>query len=323
MPEPPRLVFVGGSPRSGTTLVQHILDSHPAVLGGPEFDAMPAIVRLWEDMARATRRGRTTWWYDEADLNRAFTALVGTLLLGRHAGPGIEVVSEKTPGNVLVFEQLAARLPDARFVLVRRDPRAVAASLRLVAQRTRAAGEPVPRPTRTLADILDAIARHADAGAAAVEALGDRLHLVDYEQLVAHPRREVWDLCRAVGLDPDEAMLRPEDHEHPRAGAGLGGWRDPQTDGRPLTAAHVDLWRTVLNGRERRLIAARFAGHPLLGSYLGERGSLLTRTELRAVTARPTRVVARRLAAARQGHRPAAATADGGTSPTGRYPASP
>lgn len=32
-----RLIFTGGAARSGTTLVQNILDSHPDIVGGPEF----------------------------------------------------------------------------------------------------------------------------------------------------------------------------------------------------------------------------------------------------------------------------------------------
>ena len=41
-----RFIFVGGAPRSGTTLVQNMLDSHPDILGGPEFIHIPDIINL-------------------------------------------------------------------------------------------------------------------------------------------------------------------------------------------------------------------------------------------------------------------------------------
>lgn len=62
---PPRVVFVGGVPRSGTTLVQRIICSHSDVAGGPEFRFVPRVARLYSDMVAAFRSGSlgewTTW----------------------------------------------------------------------------------------------------------------------------------------------------------------------------------------------------------------------------------------------------------------------
>src|SRR5262245_2335183 len=41
-----RLIFVGGPPRSGTTLVQNMLDCHGEIYGGPEFLHIPDIVQV-------------------------------------------------------------------------------------------------------------------------------------------------------------------------------------------------------------------------------------------------------------------------------------
>ncbi|OGX35566.1 MAG: hypothetical protein A3C36_02920 [Omnitrophica WOR_2 bacterium RIFCSPHIGHO2_02_FULL_52_10] len=40
------LIIVGGVPRSGTTLVQNMLDSHPDIHGLPEFKILIPIMRL-------------------------------------------------------------------------------------------------------------------------------------------------------------------------------------------------------------------------------------------------------------------------------------
>jgi len=51
-----RLVFVGGSPRSGTTLVQRVLNHYPKEYGGPEFDFIPSIAELYQKFLRGLEK---------------------------------------------------------------------------------------------------------------------------------------------------------------------------------------------------------------------------------------------------------------------------
>src|SRR5205085_1802349 len=53
-----RLLFVGGPPRSGTTLVQKVLSAHPDVAGAGEFDFVPRIVDLRNELRASVRSGR-------------------------------------------------------------------------------------------------------------------------------------------------------------------------------------------------------------------------------------------------------------------------
>ena len=41
-----KFIFVGGAGRSGTTMVQNVLDSHPDIIGGPQFRNIPDIIDL-------------------------------------------------------------------------------------------------------------------------------------------------------------------------------------------------------------------------------------------------------------------------------------
>ncbi len=42
--EAPKLALLTGLPRSGTTLLEHILDAHPGIVAGDEFDAFPHLM---------------------------------------------------------------------------------------------------------------------------------------------------------------------------------------------------------------------------------------------------------------------------------------
>lgn len=50
-----RYILVGGAPRSGTTLLQNILDSHPDIVGGPEFMHLRDFVELRKTLVTINR----------------------------------------------------------------------------------------------------------------------------------------------------------------------------------------------------------------------------------------------------------------------------
>ncbi|MEO1139914.1 MAG: sulfotransferase, partial [Pseudomonadota bacterium] len=50
------MIFVGGPPRSGTTLLQRIMGAHQDVFAGPEFDFIPThVFELRKKMLRSIR----------------------------------------------------------------------------------------------------------------------------------------------------------------------------------------------------------------------------------------------------------------------------
>jgi tetratricopeptide (TPR) repeat protein len=96
-------IFIVGMPRSGTTLVEQILASHPAVLGGGERRDFPAALRLC-GVQDARRLGETY--------------LAGLPALG----PGQTRITDKLPANFLHARLIHAALPGARIIHVTRDP---------------------------------------------------------------------------------------------------------------------------------------------------------------------------------------------------------
>ena len=122
-----RPVFVFGLPRSGTTLVEQILSSHPRIFGAGErtfgrrsFERMPAILGSDGPPVECLAS------LDECSIKRLAGEHLGKLNaldLGRH-----DRIVDKLPDNYLYIGLLAAMFPKAVFIHCRRDPRDVAVS---------------------------------------------------------------------------------------------------------------------------------------------------------------------------------------------------
>ncbi len=112
-------VFVLGMPRSGTTLVEQIIASHPEAASAGELD----------------RLGRIGQGLNYDDPNGKFLFTIGakpaaeTAMLGqryvdllRFFAPGARRVIDKMPHNFELLGLIALLLPEARIVHVRRNP---------------------------------------------------------------------------------------------------------------------------------------------------------------------------------------------------------
>ena len=117
-------IFIGGCPRSGTTLLRAMLHAHSRIYAGPEtkvFRDLANIRDRW-DRAPAHQAGVSSEMLD-----RAAAAFSNQLL--SEWGQGFPRVAEKTPGNLLHMTSLARIHPRARFIHIIRDGRAVVNSL--------------------------------------------------------------------------------------------------------------------------------------------------------------------------------------------------
>ncbi len=114
-------IFVTGMPRTGTTLVDRILSSHPDVHSAGELQAMPlAIKQLSGTRSRLILDPETVaaaTALDPAAVGRAYAARAGQHRLradGRHI--------DKLPANFLYIGHIARALPQASIVCLRRGP---------------------------------------------------------------------------------------------------------------------------------------------------------------------------------------------------------
>ncbi|HXI68423.1 MAG TPA: tetratricopeptide repeat protein, partial [Steroidobacteraceae bacterium] len=106
-----RPVFIIGMPRSGTSLTEQILASHPQVFGAGE-------VSYWEQAFTDLQRGAAA-----GDATAALTGVARNYLrrVGARAGAAARV-TDKMPANFLYAGLIHAALPRARFIHMQRHP---------------------------------------------------------------------------------------------------------------------------------------------------------------------------------------------------------
>lgn len=187
-PGPP-VIFVLGMFRSGSTLVEQILGAHPLVRAGGELDLLPRLVRehpqllggLPPALAPALRRA----YREGIEAMRGDAAFV----------------TDKRPDNFLYIGLVKALFPDARFVHTVRHP--LDNCLSVYFQHL--------GPSQPYALALESTAHwytlYRDAMAHWKSLHGDAIVEVDYDALVAEPRRVVADLLARLGLPWDDACM--------------------------------------------------------------------------------------------------------------------
>lgn len=117
-------IFIVGMQRSGSTLVEQILASHPSIEGTAELTEMPNIVRqLGETAARSGKPFETYL----ASLPAARLAALGDSYLDTtkvHRRTARPIFTDKMPNNWMYVGLIRLILPNARIIDVRRDPMA-------------------------------------------------------------------------------------------------------------------------------------------------------------------------------------------------------
>jgi tetratricopeptide (TPR) repeat protein len=107
-----RPVFVVGMPRSGTSLAEQILASHPAVFGAGELPFWSHAAAKYESSTGSGEsRDRLI-----GKLGRDYLRLVGDL------SPDAQRVVDKMPSNFLFLGLIHAALPQARIIHMQRNP---------------------------------------------------------------------------------------------------------------------------------------------------------------------------------------------------------
>lgn len=248
------LVFIGGPPRSGTTLMQRIMGAHTDVFAGPEFDFIPTeITKLRINMTRSIRSGRIDKIIDEKSLDRAFMAFICSLFEKRLEQTGKSVFCEKTPANAFAFSELQEYLPKARYIMMVRDPRDIANSMKSVKDRFIFNGERPPRFVRSIAASVQEINRFYKAGLFAAEK-SSKVLLVYYEDLVSNPDKEIRRVCNHIGVEYQREMQNIERKPFVNASSSDENWYSQADLSKPIQSSGVVSKRFYLGKNDVALI---------------------------------------------------------------------
>lgn len=122
--KPPIILF--GNTRSGTSMVQMLLDRHPDVVQWYE----PRTLWLCADPGRGHDE------FDERDVTDKVRRHIRKQFLKYQKQHGNRIVMEKTPANILKISYVRAIFPEATFLFMVRNPFSFISSVELKWQRT-------------------------------------------------------------------------------------------------------------------------------------------------------------------------------------------
>jgi len=226
-------IFVLGLPRTGTTLVERMLDSHPLVRSVGELNdfalQMSRLARVGVGDARMDKRGMV-----ERSTGLDFRELGQAYLASAQPGDGGENhFIDKMPLNFLYIGLIGAALPGARIVHLRRHPMdACYAIFKTSFQQA----YPFSYDLTELGEYYLAYHRLMVHWR---ELLPGLVFDVDYEQLVREPRSQLESLLDYCGLDWDAACLQFHDNPSASTTASASQVREP------LHARSVGKWRRL------------------------------------------------------------------------------
>jgi tetratricopeptide (TPR) repeat protein len=112
-------VFIVGMPRSGTTLVEQVLASHPEVFGAGERPELPQAVERLAARIGTLPFPESTWTLTGGELRQIGVAYVAAL---RPHAPDARRITDKMLANFHFAGLIHLILPNARIIHVIRDP---------------------------------------------------------------------------------------------------------------------------------------------------------------------------------------------------------
>jgi hypothetical protein len=192
-PDATRRIFVCGMFRSGSSLVEQILASHPDVTAGGEIEFVPALAQRY--FAPSLPRWPKVEGRNRQQLRDAYARHVAR----RH--PDAKVVTDKRPDNFLHLGMIKAMFPEARIVHTRRDPLDNCLSVYCLHL-------PATMPwARELGDIAHWYREQERLMAHWRSIHGSDILELDYDRLVVEPRPVIEALLAHCGLPWNDACL--------------------------------------------------------------------------------------------------------------------
>ena len=210
------LIFIGGVPRSGTTLMRAILDAHPEVRCGEETRVIPRLLGMrsqWAKSPKESRRLKEAGLSDEV-IDSALSAFI-LEVIAKHGEPAPRLCN-KDPFTLKSATYLSQMFPKSKYILMIRDGRAVVHSI--ISRKVTISGFDL-KSYRTCLQKWNQAMESMYYQCLTVGS--SRCLPVYYEQLVLHPEEWTRKILTFLDIPWDEAVLHHEEFINKPGGISL------------------------------------------------------------------------------------------------------
>ena len=196
-------VFIVGMPRSGTTLTEQVLSSHPDVYGAGELSLLSRFANPNKTVVKAGEAEDLAEMLTEAYLQEMGQAYLDGLFAEQPEARRAKRITDKMPGNFWLVGMIKLVFPNAKVIHVRRNPVDTCLSCFQV---NFARGHAYSNDLADLGEYYGAYRRVMEHWRTVLPGF---MFELDYETLVSDPEETTRRMVEYVGLDWHDACLNP------------------------------------------------------------------------------------------------------------------
>lgn len=191
-------IFIVGMPRSGTTLTEQIISTHPDVVSAGETNEFIKSGDM-DGMTDDSFTGRMDTVLNPDNFNKTGETYLEKL---KAIYPDAKIITDKMPFNYMWAGLITLALPQAKIVMMKRNP--MDNGLSIYRQNFNA---PTPWYTnlKGIGMAYNVYAQYLDHWQ---DVLGDKIFILDYDKMVVSPKEEIKKLVDYLGFEWSDDFLK-------------------------------------------------------------------------------------------------------------------